>query len=195
MENLNLYGLVLAGGYSQRMKQNKAELVYHQKPQYQHVYDLLKPFCTSVFISCKKSQHFPYPCIYDEENDTEVGPIASLLAAFETHKAAWVVIAIDYPFFSQKEIQQLLAERDVTKEASVYHNVITDFFEPYLGIYEPSFQAILKAEARKNNHSLQKILKNNAIKKIQTIDNECLININTFEEYLWAKNKIQNSTL
>lgn len=195
MENLNLYGLVLAGGYSQRMKQNKADLIYHQKPQYQHVYDFLKPFCTSVFISCKKSQDFSYPCIYDKENEKEIGPIASLLAAFETHKAVWLVVAIDYPFFAQKDIEKLLAERDITKEASVYYNVITDFFEPYLGIYEPSFEAILKAEVRKNNHSLQKMLKNNDVKKIQTTDNECLININTFEEYLWAKNKIQNSIL
>lgn len=188
-------GLVLAGGYSQRMKQNKADLSYYQKPQYQHVYDLLKPFCTEVFISCKKNQYFPYPCIFDRENEGEIGPVASLLAAFGTHKTAWLVVAIDYPFFSTNEIQKLLVERDVSKSASVYYNVITDFFEPYLGIYETSFEEILTEEVKKNNHSLQKMLKNNDIKKIQITDNQCFININTFDEYLWAKNKIQNSIL
>ena len=44
-------GLVIAGGKSTRMQQDKAMIQYHGMPQYQYVYNILQPFCSETFIS------------------------------------------------------------------------------------------------------------------------------------------------
>lgn len=181
-----LNGLVLAGGYSQRMKQDKADLNYHHKPQYQYVYDLLQPFCQQLFISCKLGKTYPLPCIYDKENEIQ-GPIAGLFAAFSTIKTAWLVVAIDYPFFNFNAVEQLLQERDLDSLATVYYNAESHFFEPYLGIYEAAFFDILATEIATGNFSLQKILQRNLVKKVIPQNPIVLKSVDTLEDYLHTK--------
>ena len=51
-----LFGLVLAGGASTRMQQDKAALAYHGKPQLNWAYDLLADLCAATFISVRPDQ-------------------------------------------------------------------------------------------------------------------------------------------
>ena len=46
-----LNGLVLAGGKSTRMQADKGNITYHGKTQRDHMFDMLSPFCSEVFIS------------------------------------------------------------------------------------------------------------------------------------------------
>ena len=48
-----LNGLVLAGGKSQRMKQDKALLTYHGVPEVVRVYNLIEELLGSCFVSVK----------------------------------------------------------------------------------------------------------------------------------------------
>lgn len=177
-------GLVLAGGNSLRMQQDKGNLMYHAKPQNAHIYDLLVPYCTSVFISRKSPKNDTLPCIYDNAMYQNIGPIAGLLSAFEANQSAWLVVAIDYPFFADLDIEKLLQEREKDCIATVYFNPETQFFEPFLGIYEADFFVILQAEVRAGNHSLQKILQKNPVKKVIPHNLKTIKSIDTFEEYL-----------
>lgn len=185
-----LNGLVLAGGYSQRMKRDKADLSYHDKPQYQYVYDLLQPFCQQLFISCKLGKSYPLPCIYDKD-DMIQGPIAGLFSAYSSIKTAWFVVAIDYPFFDPNAVEQLLQERDTNFLATVYYNAESHFFEPYLGIYEAAFFDILATEIAAGNFSLQKILQRNQVKKVIPKNPIVLKSVDTLEDYLQTKAILQ----
>lgn len=51
-----LYGLVLAGGVSARMGQDKAELSYHGAPQLQVAYETLSPLVERCFVSVRPAQ-------------------------------------------------------------------------------------------------------------------------------------------
>ncbi|MDQ6610064.1 MAG: NTP transferase domain-containing protein, partial [Bacteroidota bacterium] len=51
-----LNGLVLAGGRSVRMKQDKGLLHWHGKEQRYYMADLLQQCCAEVFISCRQEQ-------------------------------------------------------------------------------------------------------------------------------------------
>lgn len=183
----DLNGLVLAGGESSRMKSDKASLIYHEKPQYELLYGLLTPHCNQVFISCKKNRTYPLPCIFDHESVE--GPVAGLYSAYETTLSAWLVLAVDYPFFTEKELNQLLINRNPDKPASVFYNPETGYFEPFLGIYEPSFAVILKSALALGNDSMQKILKQNPVQKIIPENPQALTSIDTFQDYLMLKKR------
>ena len=49
-------GLVLIGGRSTRMGQDKSQLVYHEKPQREYLTDLLRPYCDTVYWSMNAKQ-------------------------------------------------------------------------------------------------------------------------------------------
>ncbi len=178
-----LYGLVLAGGESRRMNRDKALINYHGYPQYEYVYRLLSPYCEKVWISCKTADQYPLNCISDKEQFSGIGPCAGLLSAFESYPASWVVVAIDYPFFGQKEVEWLCRERNALAPATVCFNATTGFFEPFLGIYEGYFFSQINALLPEAGYSLQKILSAFPVKKIIPDDYKVIRSINTLEEY------------
>lgn len=79
-----LNGLVLAGGQSLRMGQDKGAINWHGKPQREYVADLLQPVCNEVFISCRPEQQHnlqgDYPTLPDRF--TGLGPFGAILSAF-----------------------------------------------------------------------------------------------------------------
>src|SRR5687767_6222187 len=97
-----LYGLVLAGGRSSRMGQDKALLAYHGATQLDWAMALIKPFVRRAFVSVRPDQtddpvRAQYKQIVDTQSDR--GPIAGIMAAQARHPdAAWLVLACDLPF-------------------------------------------------------------------------------------------------
>jgi len=106
MSLTDVYGLVLAGGQSQRMGRDKAALAYHGKPQLQWAYDLLRGVCEKTFVSVRPDQRSEptraaLPQIVDAQPG--IGPIAGISAALNEHtNVAWLVIACDLPFLYQQ---------------------------------------------------------------------------------------------
>lgn len=174
-------GLVLAGGKSSRMNQDKAFLHYHDIPQYKYVYNLLTPYCEQIFISHPKKLEFP--TIKDSLKYKEIGPLAGLLSAFDFMETDWFVIAIDYPLIELKDIELIFNSKEKSKNASIVFNTETNFFEPYLGIYKKSFFSVLRENFENKEFSVQKILKKNDIYKIEISNFLNLKNINTLEEF------------
>ncbi len=50
-------GLILAGGKSQRMGQDKGLLTYHGKTQIDYCFEILSEYVDEVFISSRKNQY------------------------------------------------------------------------------------------------------------------------------------------
>lgn len=119
-----LYGLVLAGGRSTRMKSDKAVLVYHGRPQAAHTLDLLSAHCDRVFLSCRADQgsveglsHLPQ--LHDTYSN--LGPLGGILTAMEAHPdAAWLVAACDLPYLDHSALNTLVAGRDPASMATAF---------------------------------------------------------------------------
>jgi molybdopterin-guanine dinucleotide biosynthesis protein A len=177
----DLAALILMGGKSSRMQEDKAKIVYHEKAQFEHLYDLLKLFCEDVYLSTNQ-EYKSFPFIKDNPEFGEIGPMNGILSGFDRLKTSLLVIAIDYPLFSEEEIQNLISQRDKNALASVMFNQKSEFFEPFLGIYEFSMFEILKTEIKIGNYSLQAILAKNEVKKVFPLTVNSLRNCNTIEE-------------
>lgn len=169
MNQLN--GLVLCGGQSSRMGEDKSILKYHGKAQRYHVYEMLLSFCKQVFISCNagqaKSMAAGYDIIVDDEKFSGAGPVTGLLSAFQKHPDdGFLVVGCDYPFIEKKNIRCLIDERTGFDDAVCYCRQEYMINEPLFTIYE--------------NRSHQKILKNFQEKKFSLRDylsesNTCMI--------------------
>jgi molybdopterin-guanine dinucleotide biosynthesis protein A len=142
-----LYGLVLAGGHSRRMGQDKAALKYNGVPALEHAVSTLATELGQVFVSVRPDQQADplraaFPVIADTL--TDAGPISGMLAAHAAYpQAAWLVVACDLPLLNQTAIACLVAGRASDKGATVFQSA-EGFAEPLCAIYEPDTLAYFR---------------------------------------------------
>jgi len=171
---MSIYGLILAGGQSTRMKTDKSKIRYHDKNQLNHTYDLLKIELDEVYVSLKSSRNLDLPYITDKADIG--GPMNGLLSACDfNEKVAWLVMAIDMPLVEQKHIKLLLESRKKSKAATCYIDQ-RGLPYPLLTIYEPKSHSRLK---NCEYDSLSKFLIDHEIEEIVTHDKSFLTNANT----------------
>lgn len=141
-----LYGLVLAGGQSRRMGQDKAWLDYHGRPQLAVAADLLRAVCAQVFVSARPGQLLPGAAPLIEDRLLGFGPVGGILSAMEAHReAAWLVLACDLPRLEAAALAQLSRGREPLRLATAFVSPFDGLPEPLCAIYEPPMRARLYA--------------------------------------------------
>lgn len=97
-----LKGLVLTGGKSTRMGQDKSQLYYYNKPQKDVAKQLLENEGIETYFSVQQSSGHE-----NEIHDTflNLGPFGGICSAFQKDpNAAWIVLATDLPFVPEISI-------------------------------------------------------------------------------------------
>ena len=180
-----LYGLVLAGGKSQRMGTNKVDITYHNQPQALHEADLLSPHCAKTHLSVSESgtreANNSYPSIPD--TFTDLGPYGAILSAFRHNpNVAWLTLACDLPYLDGETIKQLVTKRNPSKLATCFYNPETDFPEPLITIWEPRAYPTLLDFLSQGQSCPRKVLINSDIEMIKMKESFRMKNANTPEE-------------
>jgi molybdopterin-guanine dinucleotide biosynthesis protein A len=188
-----VYGLVLAGGQSTRMKRDKATLAYHGgKTQLEWAMDLLGSRVERAFVSVRPGQTDPVRARFEQILDTRegLGPIAGIIAAQARYPdAAWLVLACDLPFLEGATLDYLLAERDPTRQATAFRSGHSDnpkhngLPEPLCTLYEPASREAILAHMASGKDCPRKFLINAHTKLLDQPNPRALDNVNTPEEY------------
>ena len=174
-------GLVLAGGKSTRMGEDKGEISYHGLPQREYAAQLLNRHCAQTFISSSKKIESSFEVIPDIKSD--LGPFGGIVSAFKHDpNAAWLVVAVDMPLLSEATIRQLISERNPSKVATCFYNPETQLPEPLLTLWEPKAYPILLQSLDKNDFCVRKLLVNDDVAALQASNSDVLLNANTPEE-------------
>jgi molybdopterin-guanine dinucleotide biosynthesis protein A len=182
-----LFGLVLAGGASTRMRTDKAALQYHGRPQLQWAFELVSKFCAATFVSVRPDQRadparVAHPQIVDRQPG--IGPIAGISAALLEHpKAAWLVLACDLPFLTERTLEHLIAHRDPSKIATAYRSTHDGLPEPLCAIWEPAAREPVLAYLASGKQCPRKFLINSDTKLLDLPERQALDNVNTAEEF------------
>lgn len=177
-----IYGLVLAGGKSQRMGEDKGLIDYHGEPQREHLYHLLEPFCEQTFLSCRPDQQDEMPEGYELLPDTflELGPFGAILSAFRWQpEAAWLVVACDLPLIDAEALWELTGQRNSSRTATAFHNPETNFPEPLITLWEPRAYPVLLQFLAQGYSCPRKALINTDVEVIQPTRPAVLRNVNT----------------
>jgi molybdenum cofactor guanylyltransferase len=180
--NLDVSALILSGGQSSRMGEEKRLINYHGKTQEQHLFDLLSNYFSAVYVSINQNQTTDLPHIQDLDLSVK-SPMIGIVSAFNQNpNVAWLVVACDMPFVDEKAIEFLLKHRNSEKYATAFENLDEHFPEPLLTIYEPKIFPKLQEAINQGKKSPMKVLQNLDIELLQEFDNLWIKNINTVEE-------------
>ena len=181
-------GLVLVGGKSIRMGQDKANLNYFGKPQKKIARELLENSNLETYYSVEKTSGNT-----EEISDKflNLGPFGGICSAFQKDpNTAWFVLAADVPFVNAEIIQLLLKHRNPSKVATSVRGKSKEFVEPLITIYEPKAYPILLQYLAQGYSCPRKMLINSDVEIVEIAD-DFIRNINTPEEFEVAKKEIQ----
>jgi molybdopterin-guanine dinucleotide biosynthesis protein A/molybdopterin converting factor small subunit len=186
-----VYGLVLSGGHSTRMRRDKATLTYHGRTQLEWAMDLIKPYVEKAFVSVRPGQTDPVRGRFEQIVDTRdgLGPIAGIMAAQARYpEVAWLVLACDLPFLDDATLRDLLAQRDPTRPATAFRSKNPNpkhdgLPEPLCTIYEPASREAILAHVASGKDCPRKFLINAGTKLLDQPNAHALDNVNTPEEY------------
>ena len=183
----SLFGLVLAGGHSKRMKTDKAAIRYHGKTQAEATFERLSRFCDKVFLSDRREQadlpgHAGLPQIHDTFH--EIGPLGGILSALAAHPdTAWLVLACDLPYLDDATLENLIRRRNPKKLATAYTSSHDGKPEPLCAIYEPHSRGPLEAILAGGIRCPRKALMQSDVELLEPVNPVALDNMNTPEEY------------
>ena len=184
-KNQKINGLVLAGGKSTRMGEDKGAITYHGVTQRSYLVSLLKKWIANVYISCRADQEAIFskeaPVITDKL--TGLGPFGAIVSAFQFESnTAWLVIACDLPLVDDTLIQELIEKRDPGKIATAFQSPSNEFPEPLITIWEPKSYPILMEFFEQGYSCPRKVLIKGDIQLIHSHQSKKLLNVNFPEE-------------
>jgi len=186
-----IFGLILAGGRSQRMGRDKALLEFHGVPQIEFVHRLLQKHCSKVFLSKRIDQetYNQFDFINDSEEFSGHGPLAGILSAMKKYpNADWMVVACDLPFITDETLQTLLCQRDQEKQATAFISTHDGLPEPLCAIWHGHAYASILKLFNDGIHCPRKVLIKSNTHLLKQKDPRWLDNINTPQEYEETKN-------
>lgn len=182
-----IYGLVLSGGKSTRMGEDKGKIQYHGIPQRDYLYQLLNTVCDQTFMSIRPEQKDNFTnkvnVILDE--NTYRGPYNGLLSAYNTEpNVAWLVLACDLPLIDRKDLEQLILERNSNKMATAFATKESQLPEPLCAIWEPKALSDSVTYLQAGNGTCpRKFLINSDVQLVFPENDAVLMNANSKEDY------------
>ncbi len=148
--------VILTGGDSRRMGQDKACLLLGERSLLQHVISIVQPLFSEVIISVRQPRAgitLPQVC----DDPTYRGPLAGLAAGLQSATSPWIfAVACDMPFIEHVVIERL-AQFRAGFQAVV--PMVQGHPQPLLAFYSADCLAkVLECLKGDGKHSLRELL-------------------------------------
>lgn len=179
-------GLVLAGGYSTRMGQDKGLINWHGKPQREYLVELLEGLGLPTCISCRPEQVRELPgfnLVVDVVANQ--GPLGAIFSAFSVDpEAAWLVVACDMPDLDTATLEYLLDHRRPELAGTAFRAPAfdDDSPDPLCAIWEPASFSVVKQRLEADRRCARKALRLAGVHLLDPPNPDALRNVNTPEE-------------
>ncbi len=179
-------GLLLAGGKSSRMGQNKAFLMFKNKPFIKHIADAVLPITESIIIV---SDDIAYDDLgFQRVNDIikDAGPLSGIvsgLKAIKTPRA--LVVSCDVPLLNTEVLNLLIAQIEENTDQIIQLKTKTHTM-PLLAIYPKSCLEILEKSLLSGNRKVKIAIENCMVKTVvvPSLLEKYVQNINTPKQYI-----------
>ena len=171
---------ILSGGKSSRMGTDKGLVQLHQKPLISYLIETLQKLDFDIKIIAHHSDYHNFNLEVIKDIYPEKGPLGGVFTALNDAQTDCLIISVDTPFITEKQIAQLLENHQKNQLTLAFSE---DKIYPLFGIYPFHLFEKLKENILQNQLKLMKFVDENSPKKIEfnfsSLEKQ---NINTFEE-------------
>lgn len=195
---MGLKGVVLMGGQSSRMGQDKSQLLFSlrynsaegritQTDNRQTLAELahskLKCYVDDVHFSINKSQKdLGLENTIVDEYEGE-GPLSGIISALKATQSSIVVLGVDMPLITKQSIKSLIQQRNWDLLTTTFYNNQSNTWEPMLSIWEYETLPCLEEYFDTGGRSIQKFLNQFGNQRVPIHNPEEFTNVNTMEDY------------
>ena len=174
----NLSAIILAGGKSQRMGQDKAFIEWRGQTFIQHLIDAVLPLTNDIFISGdnQKLNALGFTLVSDEIQNA--GPVVALASCFKNIETENVlVLSCDVPQVSTKDLELLISNHN--NKTNVTYFTFRGKSIPLAGIYNKRCFPVFIAEMERGERKLFNVINKLIIQEIEYKGVGGLQNVNT----------------
>jgi len=177
--------VILAGGKSSRMKQDKCFLAFKNTTLIKYQYDRLTQMFSNVYISSKINK-FDFDCELILEDNNIFSPMIALQTILQKHQEVFI-ISVDTPNISKYSIERIILNSNnfditipKTKDEKI-HNLC--------GVFKNCINTKIDEMLKEDNHKIGFLIKSVNSNIIDEFNNDEFINLNTKDDYLGFVNK------
>ncbi|MBK1972296.1 molybdenum cofactor guanylyltransferase [Campylobacter sp. TTU-622] len=183
MKKLNFDCIILCGGKSSRMGQDKSLLMLNSKTLTQFQFEKFSTIFKEVFISAKNDKfQGTFKLILDDINFNEYSPMLALYSILKNYKNNFVfIISVDMPNISFKEIYDLV--QFLKQDYKIVIAKTKKYNHSLCGFYHSSLTPLCKELLEKNEHKIGILFDMVKVKKVYFDNEDAFINLNFYQEY------------
>ena len=181
--------VILAGGKSSRMQQDKSLLPFGGYPTLcEYQYRRMGKLFSHVYISAKTHEKFDFDADFILDADEGFAPTYALKRILEhIREEAVFVMAVDMPFLSAETVTALLSAYKKEDDAVIAREN-DGTVHTLCGIYTKKMHPLIDAAVREEKHKLQLLLKEANTRYVDIDESRSFVNLNYPHEYDSAQN-------
>ena len=179
---MRLTGIILAGGKSSRMGQDKGLMLLNGKPMVQHVIEAIQPLVGEVIIIANQEGYanFGFPVYEDIIKDQ--GPLAGICTGLQFSKTQKnLIVSCDVPFIHEELLSLLIKNSEGVDVAIPEKDGKT---HQLIGVYDQSCLDVFMQELSRGQRKIKLAIEQLNYKVIDAshIDKKVFNNINTKDD-------------
>ena len=183
--------IILAGGRSRRMGQDKSLLPLKGKPMIQHVLDQVRPHFEEIIVSSNTPEVHQFPGIKTvSDHEQGRGPLMGICTALQacSHDTSFVV-ACDMPNIDITLMRQML--RQAYRYDAVIPRANQRFLEPLFAVYNRPMLYIIEESLAEGKNTVQDVVTLGNVLYVDLSEEQqrALLNLNTKQEYTRFREK------
>ncbi|MCF7797147.1 MAG: molybdenum cofactor guanylyltransferase [Lentisphaeria bacterium] len=177
--------VILAGGTSSRMGENKAMLLVKGIPLIQHIHSQLTALFESILISGPDDKHYDFlPCEVIPDEMPDQGPLMAIYSVLNALQKPIFVVATDIPEIPRSVVENILnlARTNPGAQAVVPVTTVGDY-EPLFALYRPALLSTIQDALAAGNRHIYKLFSQVPLQRYQLQPHESLLNLNHPNDY------------
>jgi molybdopterin-guanine dinucleotide biosynthesis protein A len=181
---MKIAAVILAGGQSRRMGQDKALLEISGVPLIRQIYDVAATCTTAVYVVTPWQERYqsllPADCCWLGENPPHQGPLQAFQQAWSHISADWILLlACDLPYLAANIVQGWLLDlENIPENAIAYLAPHAKGWQALCGCYHYSCRPSLDAFVSAGGQSFQTWLQSEIVTPMPIVAPEVFTNWN-----------------
>lgn len=157
MNRNSITGIVLAGGSSSRMGQDKALMLFNGRTLISYAIEILSPACDNVVISSNQQVYEFTGCEVWPDILALQAPMIGIYSCLKRSQTFWnIILSCDMPLVDRRLLDFLLTRR---AGADIIIPVHRNKMEPLCGLYSRKLLPLLEKKTGEGEFSLQQLIR------------------------------------